>query len=241
MNPVGPMDIAPRQDVDAQIQRLEAFRGDSEKLRKAAKGFEAMVLAEILRPMENMGGGLLGKSMGSRFARGMYHDAVVEKVANAGGIGLADLVIQQLTRTAAVSQYQTQTRAAAVWPIQSTSIGAVGSRFGMRADPFTGAQRMHNGIDIDASQGAPVFPVRDGEVIFAGSRGGYGKLVIVEHDGGLQSWYAHLADIDVEEGERLGGDQSLGRVGSTGRSTGPHLHLEMRRGGIPEDPLTWLE
>jgi len=111
----------------------------------------------------------------------------------------------------------------------------------MRADPFTGAQRMHNGVDIDASHGAPVFPVRDGEVIFAGSRGGYGKLVIVEHGDGLQSWYAHLADVDVEEGEWLGGGQALGTVGSTGRSTGPHLHLEMRRDGVPKDPLKWLE
>ena len=240
MFPTTPVDAAPRPDPMDQVKKLEALRDDPEKLRKAARGFEAMVLAEIMRPLENADGGLLGKSMGSKFARGMFHDAIVEKVADAGGIGLADLVLQQVTRASAHGLYRDFAAPPGAWPIQGSDPTAICSGFGMRSDPFTGEARMHQGIDIDAEAGTPVFPVREGQVIFAGSRGGYGKLVIVEHEDGLQSRYGHLSEIDVAEGDWLDSGGALGAVGSTGRSTGPHLHLEVRQGDVALDPMDFL-
>ncbi len=240
MLPTTPVDSAPRPDPMDQIERMQSLRDDPEKLRKAARGFEAMVLAELMRPLENSGGGLLGKSMGSRFAKGMFHDAIVQKVADAGGIGLADMVLKQVTQTSALGAYRDFAAPQGAWPIQGGDPTSICSGFGVRSDPFTGEARMHKGIDIDAELGTPVFPVRDGKVIFAGSRGGYGKLVIVEHEDGLQSRYGHLSEIDVAEGDWLDGSGALGAVGSTGRSTGPHLHLEVRQGDVALDPMEFL-
>jgi len=234
-----PIDVH-RPDPTVQARRLEALRDDPDGLREAAKGFEALLLAEIMKPLEDSAGGLLGNSLGSRFARSMFHEAIVEKVADHGGIGLADMVATQLGRAGAVSAYGTPAPGRIGWPVQGLALDSVCSPFGMRADPFTGKQRMHQGVDIDAPEGTPVFPSLEGEVLFAGERGGYGRVVIVEHGDGLQTRYAHLKQVDVDAGEWLDGSRSLGTVGSSGRSTGPHLHMEVRKDGVPMNPLTLL-
>ena len=234
-----PVDV-PRPDPVVQARRLEALRDDPDKLREAAKGFEALLLVEILRPLEDSAGGLLDGGLGSRFARGQFHEAIVEKIADSGGIGLADMVATQLGRAGAASAYGAPAPGRLTWPVRHIAPDSVCSGFGMRADPFTGQQRMHQGIDIDAAEGTPVFPSLEGEVVFAGDRGGYGKVVIVEHGDGLQTRYAHLQQVDVEVGEWLDGGSHLGSVGSTGRSTGPHLHLEVRQGGVPMNPAALL-
>ena len=238
MNATVPI-IDHRPDPMIEAQRLEQLRNDPERLRKAAAGFEALLLAEILRPLESSTD-MLGQSMGSRFARSMFHEAIVGKVADGGGLGIADMVLAQLGRSRAVGAYGPSPHELA-WPIQGMGMDDVSSGFGHRADPFTGESRMHTGIDMTAPAGTPVFPLQEGRVVFAGTRGGYGELVIVEHDEALQSWYAHLSDIHVETGDWLDASSRLGAVGSTGRSTGPHLHLEVRRDDAPQDPRLFLE
>ena len=114
--------------------------------------------------------------------------------------------------------------------------GPIVSRFGMRSDPFTGQPRMHNGIDIDAPMGAPILATEAGTVTFAGERGGFGQLVIVDHGNGVETYYAHQSRIDVAVGDPVLAGQQLGAIGSTGRSTGPHLHFEVRIDGTPVDP-----
>ena len=117
-------------------------------------------------------------------------------------------------------------------------IGPIVSGFGQRSDPFTGEIRMHQGIDIDAPAGAPIWAAHDGVVTFAGERGGFGKLVIVDHGDGVETYYAHQQRIDVSVGDEITAGHQLGLVGSTGRSTGPHLHFEVRVDGAPVDPET---
>ncbi len=112
----------------------------------------------------------------------------------------------------------------------------VGSGFGVRTDPFTGARRFHRGVDLPAATGTPVRAVRSGVVRFAGERGSYGQVVIVDHGDGLETRYAHLSRVDVEPGTTVPAGTILGAVGSTGRSTGPHLHFETRQGGRAIDP-----
>jgi murein DD-endopeptidase MepM/ murein hydrolase activator NlpD len=114
-----------------------------------------------------------------------------------------------------------------------------GSRYGLRRDPFTGAQRFHHGLDFGAPTGTPVSTVADGVVVRAGDAGGYGLLVVVDH-GGVQTFYAHLSHIEVVVGQSVGRGELVGLVGSTGRSTGPHLHFEVRLDGVSTDPLRWL-
>jgi len=111
-----------------------------------------------------------------------------------------------------------------VFPIREG--GRVSSTFGPRKDPFTGADKLHHGIDIAAPEGTPVHPVRGGEVTFSGYQQGYGNVVVVDHGDGLVTKYAHNRANRVAAGDRVETDTVLAEVGSTGRSTGPHLHFE---------------
>jgi murein DD-endopeptidase MepM/ murein hydrolase activator NlpD len=114
------------------------------------------------------------------------------------------------------------------------------SGFGYRIDPFTRGMALHTGIDFKDEYGAPVRATAPGRVITAEWNGGYGNLVEVDHGGGLTTRYAHMSAITVAEGQIVQAGAVLGRLGSTGRSTGPHLHYETRLDGEPVDPLRWL-
>jgi murein DD-endopeptidase MepM/ murein hydrolase activator NlpD len=107
-------------------------------------------------------------------------------------------------------------------------------RYGVRA-----GQR-HDGIDIAAPEGTPVGAAADGEVIFAGQQAGYGGVVILRHEGDLVTLYAHNARLLVKEGQRVRRGQRIATVGQTGRTTGPHLHFEVRAGTRPRNPLLYL-
>lgn len=117
--------------------------------------------------------------------------------------------------------------------------GPVVSGFGMRFHPILHYYRMHTGVDMHASYGTPVRAADKGMVVFAGWRGGYGKCVIIDHGSGVATLYAHLSDISVGEGQIVSRGQVIGAVGSTGLSTGPHLHFEVRRYGTPVDPMSF--
>ena len=113
----------------------------------------------------------------------------------------------------------------------------VGSLFGYRSDPFTGRARFHSGVDIKARWGESVGASQPGIVQFTGWYHGYGNLIIVNHGGGITTHYAHLSSFDVEVGARVERGQIIGRAGSTGRATSPHLHYEVRIDGNPVDPF----
>ncbi|MCB2067682.1 MAG: M23 family metallopeptidase, partial [Erythrobacter sp.] len=116
--------------------------------------------------------------------------------------------------------------------------GAITSRYGMRRHPILGYRRMHSGIDFRATTGTPILAATDGTVNFAGRNGGYGNFVRINHAGGLATGYAHMSRIAVRNGESVRRGQVIGYVGSTGLSTGPHLHYEMYRNGQKIDPST---
>ncbi|WP_395397444.1 M23 family metallopeptidase [Novosphingobium sp. BL-8A] len=114
------------------------------------------------------------------------------------------------------------------------------SGFGMRHHPILGGTRFHDGVDLAAHAGDGVFATAGGRVTSAGWNGGYGLAVTVDHGHGVETRYAHLSRVNVAAGEEVRAGEILGRVGSTGLSTGPHLHYEMRRFGRPVDPATTL-
>ncbi len=116
--------------------------------------------------------------------------------------------------------------------------GNITSWFGMRNHPILGYMRMHSGIDFAASYGAPIFAASDGVVSYAGWHGGHGNYVRLAHGGGIDTGYGHMSQIAVAPGSRVARGQVIGYVGSTGLSTGPHLHYELYRGGQPVDPLS---
>ncbi len=114
------------------------------------------------------------------------------------------------------------------------------SEFGLRKDPFNGELSQHDGIDLAASAGSAVYPYEAGRVRFAGWKPGYGKVVIVSHADGLETVYGHASKTLVRSGQRVAPDMPIAEVGSTGRSTGAHLHFEMRRDGAAFDPVPLL-
>lgn len=114
------------------------------------------------------------------------------------------------------------------------------SSFGPRLDPFLRTWALHSGVDFRGATGEPVFATGSGRVVHAGWMGGYGLLVELDHGGGLTTRYAHLSRIEVKEGDTVRTGQRVGRVGSTGRSTGPHLHYETRVNGEAVDPMRYL-
>jgi murein DD-endopeptidase MepM/ murein hydrolase activator NlpD len=124
----------------------------------------------------------------------------------------------------------------ASWPVS----GKVTSPFGWRASPYGRRREYHPGIDIAAPYGTPVSASGDGQVVFAGRDAGYGRMVIVDHGGVVETRYAHLSAIYVEEGERVRRGQVLGALGQSGRATGPHLHYEVRIADAPVDPVCFL-
>jgi murein DD-endopeptidase MepM/ murein hydrolase activator NlpD len=99
---------------------------------------------------------------------------------------------------------------------------------------------MHTGIDISAHSGTPIKAAAGGEVVFAGWWGGYGNVVIIDHGGGISTLYAHCSAIYVRKGQSVSQGEVIAAVGSTGLSTGPHLHFEVRKNGKPVDPLGYL-
>ena len=125
---------------------------------------------------------------------------------------------------------------ASIWPAE----GRVTSGFGRRIDPFSGECAFHDGIDIDAHTGDPVRSTADGVVIHAGvDMGSYGRVVVVDHGSSTQTWYAHLATIDVIVGQHVHRAQVIGAAGNSGRATAPHLHYEVRIDGVPRDPYLY--
>jgi murein DD-endopeptidase MepM/ murein hydrolase activator NlpD len=124
-----------------------------------------------------------------------------------------------------------------MWPVA----GYLKSSFGMRYHPILGYKRMHSGIDIIAPSGTLVKAADGGEIIQAGYDGGYGNSIMVYHGGGFATWYAHLSRILVSAGQTVERGQVIGLVGSTGMSTGPHLHFEVRINGAAQNPLGFLQ
>lgn len=124
-----------------------------------------------------------------------------------------------------------------LWPTN----GRISSEFGYRSDPFNSSEKRHEGIDIAAPEGDSIKAAANGKVTFSGTNGNYGKCVIINHDKGITTLYGHASSLLVKEGQKVKKGDVIAKVGSTGRSTGPHLHFEVRISGTPVDPIEYLD
>lgn len=125
-------------------------------------------------------------------------------------------------------------------PNMKPAKGWITSRFGYRASPFTGKRTLHAGLDIAAAPGSPVYAPADGVVVFASYDESYGKMITIDYGYGVVTRFAHLSQIYVQVGQRVNKWDVVGAVGNTGRSTGPHLHYEVRINGTPVDPINFI-
>ena len=241
---------------------------NAEAARQMEEQFLRMMMKELRRAIPT--GGLLKGSVA--VYDDIFDEQLAKSLADSGGIGIGERLASALDRDNSQANVEThrvfhgtarQAPRSFVQPtarperFDSTHLtfpgsetqrpladGVVTSHFGLRNDPFTGHLKSHQGLDIAAPEGSAFFPLAEGTVTDAGPRGAYGNRVVVDHGDGWTSSYAHCADLAVSVGDTVSLDTVLGTVGQTGRSTGPHLHLELRHDGQaldPHDALGWTQ
>ncbi len=248
----------------AELHRAAA-EGDAEGLSEAARQFEAYFVQTMLKEMRKTSGGEDGLFAGSEMEtfHGLFDQEIAGRIAEGEGIGLARVIEKSMAeagatrRLAGLEAYGVagarvrrhhvpalafpQGRDGFSWPLPDTSPGRITSQFGHRRDPFSGHARSHGGLDIAAPQGTPVLSVGRGTVVRASWSESFGNVVEIEHEDGVRSRYAHQHRLDVRVGDQVEAGEQIGAVGSTGRSTGDHLHLEVHLRGRAVDPHAFLE
>jgi murein DD-endopeptidase MepM/ murein hydrolase activator NlpD len=217
-------------DLQARVLRLD---GLGERLAKTA-GLKPQELPSLPAGAAPGRGGAVS-SLPSRNLSVQEFSDLVEKLA-----GQVDQRSDQLSVLEALLVQDSANRKflPTKYPI---SDGWYSSNFGYRIDPFTGQQSMHDGIDFPAETGTPIVAAASGKVAFAEWHPQYGKMLEIDHGNGLVSRYAHASQLLVKEGDLVVAGQRVAVVGTTGRSTGPHLHFEVRLNGTPQNPARFLQ
>lgn len=218
-----------------------------EKIQRVAVQFEEMLLQTLLKTMEQSRGedeasASLGVGMGSW--SGLRTMVMSQYLADAGGFGYQEIIRRQIAEKSAggaAQETSAKGQAAAGFSIDSShpvppAGDAVTSPFGWRDDPLDGTRRFHHGIDFRLAPDTPVRALADGKVVFSGWKPGYGNIVELQHDNGLVTRYAHNSSLSVQVGQAVRAGGEIARSGSSGRSTGPHLHLEVLQDQKPVDP-----
>jgi murein DD-endopeptidase MepM/ murein hydrolase activator NlpD len=239
----------------------DAARLRGKKPEEVAKEFEVLLVAQMIGEMRKTvpDSELLSASPERKMLDGVYDQEIARSLVVRGDFGVAKQLVAQL-RLHGERGANASSGADAANPGASPTSGAsallgapsslvspladasdVTSDFGRRLDPITGEPAFHAGIDLAAPQGAEVRAVAAGRVVFSGERGRAGNLVEVQHGDGSVSSYAHLDRRLVSEGAQVAAGSVLGTVGSTGRTTGPHLHFALEQGGAAVDPSGLLK
>jgi murein DD-endopeptidase MepM/ murein hydrolase activator NlpD len=219
----------------AEALTSRAAVGDAGQRRKAAQEFGAFLYQEVLKAMRatlSQDGFVESESLSRDIYTSMMDAEIAKAVAKRDTSGFAKTVERALDKISAPTRTPSEPK--------TPSNGIVSSVFGFRKDPLSGHKRLHNGVDIAAPMGTPVKAAGAGTVIFSGRTAGYGNLVEVDHGDGLVTRYGHNAQNLVAVGDRIEPGQAIALVGSTGRTTGSHVHFEVRRAGKTINPETLL-
>jgi len=263
---IGAFDIADKagERLAKQIQSAQSsrFSGKPDELKKAAQDFESLFISYLLKVMRDTideSGLVEDGGFGKTIYTELFDEELSRSVAQRGALGIADMLYKRLgpettndpataapkieaSPASSTPAPQKQNEKDAVPPsvdIQDFRLpvkAPVSSDYGPRKDPFTGRTSIHRGIDLAAPAGTQVLAPWGGKVVSVGSESGYGNYIVVEHAEGFQTRYAHLAATSVRAGDSVSAGEVLGTVGSSGRSTGPHLHFEVIRNGTRIDP-----
>lgn len=215
--------------LEAESMRLRAFAQKMVDLAKLDKALFAFDQTPAQGGLNGRNGGVLTKNRSIKNIALEVEDLRQSMLRHSHYLERMQLVLKSRT----FGEYA----AFAQWPV---SKGYISSSFGMRKDPFSGRYRKHHGVDIAGPKGTNVMSIAAGKVVFSGRKGGYGRLVEIKHDHNLMSRYAHLRKILVKKGQQVPQGALIGYLGSSGRSTGPHLHLEVLKNKKHVNPLKYL-
>jgi murein DD-endopeptidase MepM/ murein hydrolase activator NlpD len=240
---------AHREIVLIQRRQIRAFAEEINALKSrlvALNGFERQIrIIANLNP-EETGEPLFGvggsnpEDIDPKLALEARHDSLMREMhGQVDQMGQA-VAVQRDGFESLIEDLEDKKNLLASTPAIRPARGVYTSRFGNRKSPFTGLMEMHEGLDIAGKKGTPVQAVADGRVTFAGRRGSYGQMLVIDHGHGMITRYAHLDAILKEVGDRVRRGDRVALMGNTGRSTGPHLHYEVRLNGVPVDPETYI-
>jgi len=229
------------------VERFETLLVDEQEASEEIAGHEADLssdllelhvaeerLARLQNEMHRTSDALQEEFLNQRSLLATY-DAQIEEIDGE----IASLEKEQASIKKLIAQ-QAKVLGSAPGTLARPVPGAISSAFGPRIHPIHGYSLMHNGIDMNAGSGQAIVSAASGTVIFAGVKGGYGNTIMVDHGGGMVTLYAHQSKFAVSTGQSVKRGQTIGYVGSTGVSTGPHLHFEVRVGGNPVNPAKYL-
>lgn len=227
MDPSTLLAATPHGDGSSELQ--------GRSVEEVAREFEAMLVTQMISAMRKTVGesGLLQASPHRKVFDGVFDNQLAKSLVDGGGLGLAESLASQLRKNAMFAEPVSASQAL---PVE----GEISSAYGPRTDPISGRPHFHAGVDVAAAQGSEIRSVRDGIVVFSGERGPSGNTIEVRHADGSVAAYAHAERLLRKEGDTVGRGEPLATVGSTGRSTGPHLHFSVRQGGHAVDPTPWL-
>lgn len=210
-----------------------------DQTKAAAKQLEAFFLRRLLAEARPKGGMLDGGFAGDTF-KDMMDEALADKISGAGGLGMSEMFAKQLGGSTQELPSSVPVPSLDGMPAFANPVpGGVGSGFGARVG-HDGTTHQHPGVDLWAKTGDTVSSAAPGTVDYAGPAGTYGNLVIVKHENGYSTRYAHLSAVGVKVGEHVDSGQLLGNAGSTGLSDAPHLHFEIRKDDQAIDPTAFL-
>jgi len=220
---------------------------DPEAIKKVAKEMESLFAYEMIKAMRATTGESAKSGLGNDTYMTMF-DLELSKLFAERGLGLQEMLAKGLSATAGTPktiQTQPQSRPQSMSDELRTILPEdrnirISSDFGFRKDPISGDQKFHHGLDVPAPIGTGIHPVKPGTVLFSGEQAGYGNVVIIDHGDGFVSKYAHNAANLVSAGDSVTPATAIATVGSTGRSTGPHVHFEVSYLGEKVDPRTLL-
>jgi murein DD-endopeptidase MepM/ murein hydrolase activator NlpD len=233
-----------------KVGNYNALRHDQENLKKQYRELQTTV-KDTNQRLDSLQG--LATEVAMTYGVMRYHPAAFDLVDNeATPEDAFDRSIQQysfLKRNAAAitvsagglrlipaSAFADSDYTPSIWPV----LGHITDSFGERLDPFSGEGAFHTGVDVSADYGAPVHATADGIVVSADQHTGYGRVVILDHGFGLTTWYAHLSAYSVISGTRVKRGEVIGYAGISGRSTGPHVHYEVRMNNAPVNPWRYM-
>jgi murein DD-endopeptidase MepM/ murein hydrolase activator NlpD len=227
-----------------KIEELKK-RNDPDAIKDIAKEMESLFAYELIKAMRKTTS-LSKGSLGQDIYMSMF-DLEIARLFVERGLGLQDLIMKNLQK---YDNYQPESEDKARLTEDISSFeniptglpvsGLISSHYGMRKHPIYGDMRFHSGIDIAAEEGTPVFSVMKGRVIFSGEMAGYGNTIIIDHMNGYKTLYAHNKINLVKEGDEVNPGMIIAEVGSSGNSTGPHLHFEVRYNDKNMDPAIFL-
>jgi murein DD-endopeptidase MepM/ murein hydrolase activator NlpD len=216
------------------------------KVSALAQQFESMLLSQMLREMRILESDDESSGFGSSIMNDTMRTEFAQALGKTGGLGIASSLAEAFARVAEEDDARTEPHDTAsevtslpmvLDPVAFTLPDAkVSSSFGWRTDPLSGQQKFHHGTDLRMAYGQDVRSAGGGIVKSVGDAGGYGLMVAIDHGDGLETRYAHLSDASVRPGDTIAAGQVIARSGNSGRSTGPHLHFEVREAGQPVDP-----